>query len=286
MKKILVPTDFSECANNAIDFAVQSAKIFRVDIMLMHSFEVRGVVYADYMGVNKEFNRTMIGDAEKKLLELKNAIKEKDEINVNIVVETKALQESIAQITIDRNADMVVMGTIGATGLKKKLWGSRTSALIGNTSIPVMVIPNEYEWKKPRKILFATNNFERDPAILNCLFELANLYMAQVEVAVFTDEVNDRAVSYVERNREIPRYEKYLRETYHDESINTLHLFGKEFDETMQQFISDNEIDMLAMVTYQRGFWDRIFNPSFTKRMSYHTTIPLLVIPAVKNDTE
>jgi nucleotide-binding universal stress UspA family protein len=45
------------------------------------------------------------------------------------------------------------------------------------------------------------------------------------------------------------------------------------------QRVDENEIDILAMVTYQRGFWDRVFNPSKTKHMSYHTKIPLLVIP-------
>ena len=56
MKQILVPTDFSTCANNAVDFAVQSAKILPVEITILHAFELKGNIYTDYMGVNKEFN--------------------------------------------------------------------------------------------------------------------------------------------------------------------------------------------------------------------------------------
>ncbi|HJY21420.1 MAG TPA: universal stress protein, partial [Hanamia sp.] len=66
MKRILVPTDFSKCADKAIDFAVQSAKIVPIEIILLHSFEVKDNMYSDYMGVNREFNVSMLNDAKEK----------------------------------------------------------------------------------------------------------------------------------------------------------------------------------------------------------------------------
>ncbi|HTN06836.1 universal stress protein [Agriterribacter sp.] len=279
MKQILVPTDFSTCANNAIDFAVRSAKLFPVGITLLHIFEQKGSVYSDYMGVNKEFNQALLNDARNKLAELKKAIEETEEVTVNTHVAVTSVVDAVLQATEELNIDLVVMGTLGAGAIKEKLWGSKTAALIGKTKVPVMVIPFFYTWKKPENILLSTNHFETEPAILDFLFEMADLYMAQVHVAVMTDEDDDKAAIFLEHTRKTPQYEKMLKAQYKEETLTATHLYGKEFEETLQKHIDDREIDILAMVTYQRGFGDRIFNPSKTKRMSYHTKIPLLVIP-------
>jgi nucleotide-binding universal stress UspA family protein len=279
MKKILVPTDFSTCANKAVEFAVQSAKILPVEVTLLHSFEIKGNVYTDYMGVNKEFNQIMLDEAHQKLAEVKKVIEETEGVIVNTFVAVTPLVDAILQATEELNIDLVIMGTLGAGAIKEKLWGSKTAAVIGKTKVPLMVIPFFYEWKKPDKLLLSTNHFENEPAILDFVFELADLYPALVHIAVMTDEDDDNAATFLEHTRKTLQYEKMLKAQYNEETLIATHLYGKEFEETLQKHIDENEIDILAMITYQRGFWDRVFNPSKTKRMSYHTKIPLLVIP-------
>ena len=284
MKRILVPTDFSKCADKAIDFAVQSAKIVPIEIILLHSFEVKDNMYSDYMGVNREFNVSMLNDAKEKLAELKKNIEETDGVVVDTFISTNSLYDAITKSVKEKKMDMVVMGTLGASGIKEKLWGSRTAAIIGRSDIPVMVIPIEYEWKKPQNILLATNRFEKEPAILDYLFELAGLYMSRVQVAVFTDEGDDKAITFLNHEHKISEYEEYLTDMYNEETLTSAHLTGEDFETTLQNFIRENDIDILVMVTYQNTFWSRIFNPSKTKRMSYHTNIPLLAIPVSKRD--
>ncbi len=279
MKNILVSTDFSNYANNAVDFAVQSAKYLPVEVTLLNAFEITGSIFTDYMGVNKEFNHSQMDDVHNKLAELKKLIEETEGVIVNTYVAVKPLVDAIMEVIEEKGIDLVVMGTLGASGMKEKLWGSKTAALIGKTKVPLMVIPFFYEWKKPEKLLLATNHFEKEPAMLDFVFELADLYMTQVHVAVMTDEDDDKADTFLEHTRKTPQYEKFLKEQYKEETLTATHLYGMEFEETLQNHIDENEIDILAMVTYQRGFWDRVFNPSRTKHMSYHTKIPLLVIP-------
>lgn len=282
MKRILVPTDFSPCANNAVDFAVQSAKILPVEVMLVHSFEVTGNTYTDYMGVNREFNQTLLHEANHEFARVKSVIKETENISVESYVSTTSLNESILGLTNKKKIDFIVMGTSGASGLREKLWGSKTAAVIGKSHVPVMAVPVDYKWKKPAGILLLTNHFEKEPALLDFLFELAALYQAEVHVAVYTDEESDIAVTFLEHARKIPEYEKQLREQYKNDSIVVAHLYGKDFESALQDHIVQNEIDMLAMVTYQRKFPDNLFHPSLTKKMAYHTKIPLLAIPANK----
>jgi nucleotide-binding universal stress UspA family protein len=280
MQKILVPTDFSEYAGNAVDFAVQTAKILPAEITLLHSYEINSSLYTDYMGVNKEYNQTILNEAKEKLDTLKKDIKEKKGMVVDISISTQSLQDAIIKSTEEKKFDLIVMGTLGASGIKEKLWGSRTATTIGKSKIPVMVVPEAYEWKKPQQILFATNQFEKDPDILDPIFELAGLYMANVRVAVFTDEDDDKAGTFVDHKRKISEYETFLKENYSEGTLTSAHLYGEKFEETLQDFIKENEVDMLVMVTYPHKFWSRIFNPSRTKRMSYQTRVPLLAIPA------
>lgn len=282
MKKILVPTDFSACAHNAIKFAVESAKIFPANILLVHAFELNGDVYTDYMGVNKEYNQSQLHEATEKLTQLKMSIENKEAVVLDTTVFTGGVKESILHLENEKNIELVVMGTNGASGLIQKIWGSKTAAVIGKTTVPVLAVPLEYHWKKPEKILLATNHFETDPEILDIVFELAECYKAKIQIAVFTNEASDTALTYLEHARKIPSYDEWLKEKYKDETLVVAHLFGINFEHALENFISQNEIDLLAMVTYKRSFADKIFHPSITKKMSYHTKIPLLAIPATQ----
>jgi nucleotide-binding universal stress UspA family protein len=282
MKKILVPTDFSACANNAVDFVVQTAKYLPVELTLFHSFELKGNVYTDYMGVNKEFNQSLLDDVHKNLADMKSVIEETEGVNVNTFVALTPLVDAIKIAVEEKGIDLVVMGTLGATGLKEKLWGSKTAAVIGYAQVPVMVIPYEFEWKKPTKVLLVSNQFEKDPVILNYLFDMVDLFMAQLGIAVFTDEDDDKADTFMEHTHNLRQYEMMLKMEYKEDTLAASHLYGTDFEETLQWHIKENNIDILVMITYlkEKGFWERLFHPSMTKRMSYHTTIPLLVIPA------
>lgn len=280
MKQVLVPTDFSKCAGNAIDFTIQTAKLIPLEITLLHSYEVNSSLYTDYVGLDKGFNMTLLNDAKEKLAGLKKSIEENDGVVADTILSTDSLQDAIKELSGTKEFDLIVMGTEGASGIREKLWGSRTATTISNAGMPVMAIPIEYQWKKPQKILFATNQFERDPAVLDYIFELADLYMANMQVAVFTDEDDDNAGMLLNNKRKMREYEKFLKETYKEETLTSALLYGDQLEETLQRYTKENEIDILIMVTYDHKFWHRVFNPSKTKSMSYQTHIPLLTIPA------
>ncbi len=280
MKKILVPTDFSETANSALNFAIQTSKVFSARITLLHSYEVSSSFSSDYYGANKEFNLLMLSDIEKKLDNEREKIKAQYNIEVDTAISTYPLVEAIAKVAEEKSIDLIVMGTLGESGIAEKIWGSRTSSVIGSTKVPVMVIPHDYKWKKPSKILFATNQFRKEPKALNYIFELAGLYMASVRVSVFTDSDDQTAQTYLENKRNIAEYEDFLKSNFYEKTLTSAHLTGADFEATIQEYIKENDFDVLVMVTQQAGFWRRLFNPSLTRKMSYNTEIPLLAIPA------
>lgn len=280
MKKIIVPTDFSPTAEKAQNFAVQSAKLFDAEVTLLHSFEIEKFMTADYAGYNKNFVIDMVNQIERNLDRAKKYALDLDEVEVQTYLSSYDLNTAIKKLVDEKKADLIVMGTIGQGGIGRSLWGTRTSSLIGKAKTPIMVIPYNYTWKKPSKILFLTNKFEKDPEILNYIFEWAGLYTANVEVGVFTDVDGDKAEKFFENKEKLEEYESFIKEEFYEKSIVSQHLVGYEFEDTLNEYIQENEVDMVVMVTYPRGILSRLFNKSLTKEMSYNTQIPLLAISA------
>ncbi|MFD2526715.1 universal stress protein [Flavihumibacter stibioxidans] len=284
MKKVLVPTDFSACASNAVDFAIQSSKTIPMEITLLHAFELKGSVYTDYMGVNKEFNQLQLDEVRMKLHDLKISIGKEHGIPVKTMVIVENLGKAIRQATEEEKFDLIIMGTMGAGESRNRFWSTKTGAEIGKTEIPVFVIPREYKWKKPAHILFATNHFEEEPTILDPIFSMAALFGARVQVAIFTDEDDDSPHVFLDHTRTMPNYETALKKKYSEADLTTVQLYGIDFSETMERHIDENDIDILIMVTYHKTFWNRFFHPSMSRQMSYHTKIPLLVLPSPQDE--
>lgn len=282
MIKILIPVDFSECSIKAVNFAAQLSHYVPTQLDLLNVQEGTGSLYTDYVGLNKEYNQYLIADARKKLEKLQAKLGLADHVVISTHLVTGEVQETIIAEAAKLGSNLIVMGTSGASGIKELLIGSQTASVIGHSKIPVLAIPEHYEWKKPEKILLATNNFEKEPSILDSIFQLAAQLHAKVETAVFSDEDYDDAAALLQASYGISSYEKFLKDEYKQIALATAHLSGKSLEEALNDYIARNNIDILVMITYQRNLLKRIFNPSQTRRMSYHTRIPLLAIPSRK----
>ncbi|MET3115603.1 nucleotide-binding universal stress UspA family protein [Pedobacter sp. CG_S7] len=247
MKNILVPTDFSSCATKAIDFAIQIAKIAPAEITLFHVIEYMGSVYDDYTGINIDLFQTLVDESTKSLEQLKKDIEEQHGILVTTVISKSPVTEGILGAMQDSNTDLIVIGTLGASGLQGKLWGSIAAEIIGKSPVPVIVIPHEYNWQKPLKILFTTNHFEEDQDLLYPLFEFAALFSAEVHVVVFTNEVADDNLIIMERARKIFPYEKNLREKFNSPLLTVSQIFGNKLEDRLEQYMDEKDFDMLVI---------------------------------------
>lgn len=286
MKKILIPTDFSSCAVNAMNFAIQMAKFSPIEINLLHIVDRTDNLYIERVDIAKEKHAVILEEMQNKLDLIKRSIAETESIEIRTFIREGDVDENILELCEEKNIDLIMMGTFGINGLKDRIWGSKTAALTGKTSVPVMVIPYEYNWRKPDKILLATSFFEDDRSVLQPIIDLTDIFKATLYAVIFTDKDQADVSVLMEQGMNMLDYEKKLKKHFNSESVITCHLSGDKFEDTMQEYIKTNDIDILTMITYQRSLWDRIFKPSATRRMSYHTTIPLLIIPAAKSIEE
>ena len=279
MKNILVPTDFSLNANKALNFAVQIARQAKAEIILIHACDLIDTIFKDNQTTYKEHNQPISDNVNENLSLLKKSIEDTENLSVHIQLYKGKVTDAILQASEEHHADLIIMGTLGEAGLKEKIFGSITAGIIGKTNIPVMAVPLLSEWDTPKKILLMVNNSEEKPDMVKSVFELAELFNATVHVAIFTDVDSAEAIDYLKDKRGVNSYEEKLKIKYKNTDIKSVQLDGHRFQQTIEEYILEQCIDIVAMVTHQRTFLKSIFNRSMTKKMSYHTRIPLLAIP-------
>lgn len=275
MKKILVPTDFSDYANTALDYAVAIAAKAKAELIIIHACDLNESRYSSHKILSNEHHNPTTSDLQQKLTVLKKAIKEVTDIQVTTMLYEGNTIETILQAVKDFEADMIVMGTLGNTGIATAIFGSKTTAVIKKSVVPVMTIPESIAIKDFKKILIAINNPKEDLTILEPVFELAKLFKSEIHLITYTGENYD-AAEFIEHTRNINAIEERLKQKYSDLKITADHLTGEYFVDTLEQFIQTNDIDMICMITHERHGMQNLMSTSMTRKMAYHTTVPLL----------
>jgi len=277
--KLLVPTDFSKNAQRAVDYAVKIADKAHAEIVLLHSFQIIEAESPARKLLFEEYNYSIAGKLHDELNTQRNNIAR---INPAIIITADLSDNPTRKAIIEAStdADYIVMGTQGASGLKRVLMGSVTASIIGSATVPVLAIPRSYKWKEPKNILLATNRFEQGDDVLDPFFKLAGIFNAVMHIIVFSDTDTAGETEMQHHKIMLEKYRKELEKKRKEVKITCTHLKGNEFENVLQQYIDENSIDMLAMITYKRNFPDSIFHRSATKSMAYRTRVPLLAIPA------
>lgn len=278
MKKILVPTDFSSYADKALDYAVGIAKKWEAEIVLLHCYDplvAIGVTEEMVLSYNKARELELSATLEKH----KATIKKQEGIEVTIVLSSGDIVESILSISRQHDCLLIAMGTLGATGLKTIFFGTKTAAIIAKSEIPVISVPYDYEWKEPKEILLAVSDAHEKIELFQPAFNLAKLFNARIKTVIFSKE-KAPGVDVMENSRIVSQVQSRLQNGFDQEGIETAHLSGIDFHQTLQEYITEQRTDLLVMVTHNRSFLQNLFRFSATRQMSYHTTIPLLSLHA------
>lgn len=266
MKKILVPTDFSDNALKAAEYAINIAKHLNSKVTLYHAFQVQSTT-----GTFVSTKDYLEKDALQGMKEFDEKLKPLyDAADVETVVVQGDTIACIADRANKMDYDLVVMGTKGATGLKEVFIGSVTSTVLKKVKIPVLAIPDEFNFETVKKILFAVDSKGiSDVAPVNPMVEIAKLLNAEVIIYHLSeaDEQGDLEVA--------PSVDLLLKEV--------THTFVNEpktgsINESINNFVQRESVDMLCMLRRKKTFWDRLFFESSTKREVFDSPVPLLIL--------
>lgn len=276
MTRILLPTDFSQNAMTAIEYGLQLFKDTTCTFYLLNTY-MPPVYHTEYlMGSPAQIG---LGDIvqENSMTNLKNLKKELEERFENPLhsfITRSALNVLSSEVTRTVEAeqiDVVIMGTQGATGAKEILLGTNTVHVIKNAKCPVLAIPSGFEYETPKQILFPSDyEVALTKQDLSLLLKIATTHLSQVNVMhVYTGaELNPTQ----QKNKK--KIESLLNEKtlFHDVGSN-------EIIAAVNDFQLKQKINLLVMVQNKHTFLERLFIEPVIKKISFHVTIPFMVIP-------
>lgn len=275
MKSILVPTDFSENANVAIEYACELGNQLDATVLIINTYTPAVTQYNVVSPLITEETQRARKQAESKLATICEVAQSQYK---SLVCNTKfivgGIVESIEEQIEENNIDLVVMGTKGASGLDKIIFGSNTAKVIEKANCPVLAVPRDMPYEIPKRIVYATdfNNKELDQ--IQKLATIANVFKAEImmthitteEEAMLSEEMLKR--NFAERVKTITDYSPITYFVKYEENIGR----------ALESFTELVNADWIAMFTHKRSLFEKLYNPSLTKSMAYHTQIPLLAI--------
>lgn len=269
MLRILIPTDFSVLARKAATYAHQLAAHLDAEFVLLHCDDKPRPAYA----MVSKLDDILRKEALETLSELAESIRKETGLPARIAVDFYRGDpiSSLEKYTKENNIDMIVMGTKGETVIKNRLFGSVASGVMENVSCPILFIPAVAEPSEIKNIAFATDltNLEEE---ISEIIAFAQFFGAFVHVVhVYPDLINPDTF-----DEETTQLDLIAKTAYANITFNAV--MDSDIIAGLNQFITSDSPDLLAMFTYKTGILEYLFNESLSEQVAAHGTKPLLVL--------
>lgn len=272
MKTIIVPTDFSAVALNALHYALALAKDLSAKIILYHSYQIP-VTFSEVPVVTISLEELQ-KESDAKLQELKKDAEHITSHEVPIEAQNVLgdVVEELATLCNNYRPFLVVMGTKGAGALERMIIGSSTLAAIKRLDVPVLIVPPGAAYKPIKKIGFACDfNHVKDTipvaeidAIVNTFHASLHILNVDYKEKHFTGDMSVESTALHEMMEHLnPKY-NYIN--------------SKDVEEGINAFSDANSIDLLLTVPKKHNFWENIFRKSQSSELVLHSHLPIVAV--------
>ncbi|MGB4770508.1 MAG: universal stress protein [Chitinophagaceae bacterium] len=275
MFTIIVPTDFSDTARNAVDYALKMANdMHNVRVVLYNAYSKSSIgVDGTPLSVDPDTNRQITLMA---LQNLRNEFPVRSGLTVDILAEEGDLTPNLARMATDKSADLAIMGINGANKIEQVLIGSSTLSVVNKASMPVLIVPPDAVYKKIRKVLFCSDlkDVEKTTPVdhLKTVLDMfgPKLVIGHVSTNHYNDTLHQQKVEISKLNEMLGAY---------DPEFAVLPM--GDFTDSTSQLATDKQVDLLITVPRKHSFFEKLISPSHTKKLAYHSHLPVLAIPDI-----
>jgi len=270
MKKILVPTDFSKGSEDALKVAAQLAKRYDSELHVMHMIELPFDM-VDPMHETSELPEAVffMKMAHKRF----ETFLDKDYlegVDVREGIQNNAAFEGIIDSAHEKDIDLIVMGSRGASGLKEMVIGSNTEKVVRTSDVPVLVIKREDQGFRMNDIVFACEFTEEyKKSFLNAL-EFAKTAGAKLHLLMVNTP--SRFMTTTDAEKRMNGFLNgvnigdYTLNIYNDVSI----------EKGILNFGNSINADVIAMSTHGRKGLSHFFNGSISEDLVNHAKRPVV----------
>ena len=273
MKKILVPTDFSEIADNALEEAVQIAKKSGAEIVLLTVVEEGSTGSVKVTGEMRprdiQDNIYFIKLIEKRKEQLAEKINQIEGVTVYPEMRMGNPFHGISEIVSEHGVDFVVMGTRGASGLQELIIGSNTEKVVRHAKCPVLSVHDKSSHVY-KDIVYATSFDDDEAGLIDLLKQIQKEYDSTLHM-VWVNTPNN-----FERDKLTKARMKQFIEKHNIENV-TLNIFSDISEEDgIIAFSEEKNADLIAMITHGRTGFAHLIAGSIAEDVVNHTRRPVL----------
>ncbi|MDT7827412.1 universal stress protein [Pricia sp. S334] len=276
MRKVLVPTDFSDNAYNALKYASQVFKYERSEFIILHTYadEVYREEKTGKRASLEKLKRATLESVEEKLGQIQADLRKyspNPKHSYAFVPVFGGLIDAANEWVNQENIDIVVMGTRGATNDRRTTFGTNTLQLMKYVQCPVLAVPEGYEYHPPKNVLFASDlmlPFKRRE--LKLLADMTGSFRSKVHV-LYNNPVENLSFRQMDNKKFL---QGCLQKT---ESIFTTTAEG---DKTLAitKYIEQSDIDMLAMINSRHSHLEDMLATSTIDQLGLHVKVPFMVM--------
>ncbi len=273
MKTILFPTDFSNNAIHASEYAGMIAKRMNANVVLLNVYTVPTI--SEYQLPNEIENFIAINknEAQHNLEEftkvfLKNTGLQPDRVSSR--VEYGFVADKIVDIARVIDAEVIVMGTKGATDFWDRWLGTNAQKVMKQADCPVWIVPQKASNRYPQHFLYAADFKEDELLATHKIMAMAEPFGAKCKVVHIHD--------YFEPNvgHKIEATENQLHDEFEKDEISLKTLNRAGIIEGLETYIHTNKPDVLVLAIHEKSLFERIFDTSVTKHFVQEANLPIL----------
>ncbi|MCK0114673.1 universal stress protein [Gelidibacter sp. F63206] len=278
MKNILLPTDFSDNSWNAIVYAL---KFFEKTTCTFYLLHVNSLSYvaaneSPYIQTKDFVEKTFTKPAKKQLRTLLKRITTEFSVKPHhhffTLTDYNFFVDSIRNHVVEKKIDLIVMGTKGASGLKKVIIGSNAADVIKRVQCPALVVPEDAKFTDIEEVAFPTDYLLTYAVeLLQPLYNILEAHNSSLQVLHVTNK-EDTLTMAQQDNKDL------LNEYFHKFDTKFHKLTNRNVEDAIECFIQSRDIKMVAMVAKNLNYFQRILFHNKIEEMTYHTHIPFLVM--------
>lgn len=265
MNTIIIPTDFSPVADNAIQYGAKLAQHLNATVILTHIYQIPvtmidmpvGMITADELKTNSD---EMLAQSEQELL------KNFPELNVKTENRLGDVNDELNYLCEHNEPFAIVMGVDEVSGFERMLFGNTTLSFMRNTKYPVIAVPHNYTGFGVKKITLASDLQFSDKVPVDKIIALVQKLGAQLHVVHITEKEDEISLDF--SHRLLQRLQP-ASPTFHT-------ILNEHVKDGLFQYLDASPTDLLMLLPHEHNLIERLFFKMHTEDIMMHSPVPVI----------
>ncbi|XCF07566.1 universal stress protein [Tamlana crocina] len=276
MKRVLLPTDFSENSVSAINYAMALLKSESCEFYILNVQKASSYITDDMMIVSPSSTvyKTLIESAKKSVDNLISDLKtnfSNPNHSFNGLVDYDNFADAINQVSDTNDIDFIIMGTKGTSGIEKMIFGSNTVRVMQHCDVPVLAIPKHCSYSSLNSLAFLINNLKalqpKSLKVLNYLLEKNDAKLKLLSTGTLSEQeaLQTLASNFIKSHFPLAEHE-------------FLAASGNNLYEVVHDYIETHSVKLLCIVSKHHSFLEQLFSNEPIENLAFKMNLPFLVM--------